>query len=63
MAESLVALGLATVAGIGYVFSLERRIAVQQAEYEALKELLGVHLANIDKRLGRIEKKVLNGDA
>jgi hypothetical protein len=62
MEELLMAIPLA-VAGLAYIFSLERRLSVQAAQMEAMKELFGVKLDNIDQRTQRIEKKVLNGDA
>lgn len=57
-----VALGIASVAGIAYVVRLEAKNQLQDQAIAALEKLVGVYLANIDKRLERIEKKVLNGD-
>lgn len=52
---------IASVAGIGYIFRLEAKNQLQDQAIKALEKLIGVYLANIDTRLARIEKKVLNG--
>lgn len=53
---------VAGVGGLGYIFRLEKNIALADQRHAALEVLINVHLSNIDKRLSRIEKKVLNGD-
>lgn len=61
MAEVWITLGFGGVAAIAYVLRLEGEINRLKDADRGLKEILEIHLANIDQRLERIEKKVLNG--
>jgi hypothetical protein len=60
MSEWIIPAIVTGVAGLGYIFRLERQLSLQDQAITALKEILNIHLANIDGRLQRIEKR-LNG--
>lgn len=62
MIEAIVVATIAAIGGLGYIFRLEKNIAIADQRHTSLEVLINVHLANIDQRLSRIEKKVLNGD-
>jgi hypothetical protein len=53
--------GLALVAGLAYIIRLESHNALQDQALLQLEKLVDIHLKNIDRRLARIEQKVLNG--
>ena len=55
-------LGLSGLGAVVYVLRMEGQVDRLKDANTSMKELLEVHLANIDQRLARIEKKVLNGD-
>jgi hypothetical protein len=60
MAEWIIPALVTGVAGLGYIFRLERQLSLQDQAITSLEKILNVHLANIDGRLSRIEKR-LNG--
>lgn len=65
MISELIAAGITllvtAVPGVAYVVRLEGKIGKLEERVDGHDELVKVQLANIDKRLERIEKKVLNG--
>lgn len=53
MIEALVVVAVAAVPAIGFIYTLRERLST-------LERIMQIHLTNIDLRLARIEKKVLD---
>ena len=53
MIEAFAAVAIAAVPAIGFIYTLRGRL-------DKLDEVVKIHLVNIDIRLSRIEKKVLD---
>lgn len=62
MMETIVGiLGAATIGALGWVNHLGNRTSILETRQEDLLLLIETKLNNIDDRLRRIERKVLNG--
>lgn len=60
MIETITAIVGIAVPFTGWVLAIQSKVSAQEVQLESQKEILNVQLANIDYRLGRIER-ALNG--